>query len=121
MKKYLKLLNCAAFILTTTAIHSTHAHPNGPTLFNFTLTVKDVSNPQVLVGNNKKPLQPSGKNTFNINVRQSDYVFLVKYQHKGESKEAICPISGAPTMVTATINPLKDGREACTTQESGRV
>jgi len=87
-------------------------------LFNFTLTVQDVANPQIFVGRDKKPVQGSGSNTFEVDVRKSDYVFLVQYAHNGQNKEALCPISGAPTKVTAIIDPTKTGREACTTQES---
>ena len=89
-------------------------------LFNFTLEVKDVQNPHVLLGKDRKPVHAQGPNTFNVPVGKSDYVFFVQYQDKGETREVRCPISGAPTLVTATIDPTKPSSEACMTQESNR-
>lgn len=91
-----------------------------PPLFNFTLEVKDVQSPQVLLGKDRKPIHAQGPNTFNVPVGKSDYVFFVQYQDKGQTKEVRCPISGAPALVTATIDPTKPSSEACMTQESSR-
>lgn len=115
MKNYFKSIVFTAIGLVNFTSFSTHAEVP---LFNFTLTVQDVSNPQVFLGKDKKSVPSHGPNTFNVRVGKSDYIFLVKYEHNGQSKEALCPISGAPTVVTAIINPLKSGREACITQES---
>lgn len=117
MKNYLKSVSFAA--LATANLVSFSAQAEVP-LFNFTLTVQDVSNPQIFLGKDKKAIQASGPNTFEVDVRKSDYVFLVQYQHDGQTKEAICPISGAPTLVTAIINPQKTGLDACTTEELKR-
>ena len=117
MKLYLKSISCVIVLIAVGLTSSANAQP---TLFNFTLTVKDIPNPQISVGRDKSPVLSNNQKTFDIKVRQSDYFFTVNYQHNGESKEAVCPISGTPELVTATINPAKDSWNACTTQESGR-
>lgn len=114
MKKYFKLIILMVLALVNLSFPTQAEVP----LFNFTLTVQDVSNPQVFLGKDKKPIIASGVNTFNVPVGKSDYLFLVQYNHNGQKKEARCPISGAPTRVTAIINPTKTGPEACITQES---
>ena len=118
MQIFLKSATFALGIMGLALTHAANAHLRGPLLFNFVLTVEEVSDPQVYVGNDK--IAPLSKNTFNIHVRHADYYFKVQYQQDGQSKEAVCPISGAPTLVTATIDPTKNGREACKTKESGR-
>lgn len=117
MKNTLKSLSLGAMIAMSLSL--TSAQADVP-LFNFTLEVKNVEDAQVFLGKDKKPIQASGPNTFDIKVGKSDYVFLVQYQHDGQTKEAICPISGAPTLVTAIIDPTKTGKEGCITQESKR-
>lgn len=106
-------VNIIAAGLTTSAIAQ-------PTLFNFTLTVNDVSNPKIFVGRNPNPLLTNKDNTFKVDVKPSDYVFKVQYHHEGKPKEAVCTISGTPKHITATIDPTKDGTKACTTEEFSR-
>ncbi|MBA3813005.1 MAG: hypothetical protein H0X26_00710 [Alphaproteobacteria bacterium] len=117
MTTSLKVLAFVLGLLATGVTYSAHAKP---TLSHFTLTIKEVSDPQIFVGSDKKPFEATGKNTFKIKGRASDYFFTVNYQHKGASKEAVCEISGIPTKIVATINPAKDGRDACKTEETGR-
>lgn len=116
MKKYIKT---TAF-LTGLMIMGWVAHAEVP-LFNFRLEVQNVSDPQIFVGKDKKFIPANGPNTFTVNARKSDYIFLVQYEHNGQTQEATCPISGAPTAVTAVIDPTKTGSAACTTQELSRV
>lgn len=117
MKAYIKEYILATGIMAIGLIPSARAEM---TLFNATLTIKEVSDPKVFVGRDMKQSHISEKNTFTIKVRPSDYFFTVKYQHGGESKKAVCPISGAPAFITATINPAKEDWEACRTEESSR-
>lgn len=117
MKTYLKPVVFAVGIMATTLTTAVNAQP---TLFNFTLAVGGVSNPQIFLKSNPNPLLASQNNTFKVDVKPSDYVFMVQYHHGGESKEAICTISGTPTQITATIDPTKDGLKACTTEEVSR-
>ena len=105
------------FAISMGVIYSAHAQP---ILFHSTLTVNAVADSHVSVGRDKQLAQHMGKNTFKIKGRASDYYFTVNYQHNGQRKEAICEISGAPEQIVATINPAKDGREACKTEETRR-
>src|SRR3990167_3957082 len=99
MKIYLKAAAFALGIMAVGATSSANAHPKGPLLFNFKLTVKEVSDPQIYVGNDR--ILPIDQNTFNIKARQSDYIFKVQYQHEGNTKEAICDIGGVPAQIIA--------------------
>jgi len=119
MKTYLKQTAVVLGLLTIGAIKPSYAQPP---LFNFKLIVENVSNPQIFMGSgsDKKSFPPNGENTFRINGRQSDYSFTVQYQYKGKNKDAVCEISGIPTQIIATIDPNKEGRSACKTQETGR-
>ena len=117
MKIYLKPVAFTLGVMITGISYSVNAQP---TLFNFMLTVEDASGPQIFVGRDKKAIAPVGHNTFRVPTRQSDYFFSVQYQHEGKTKEATCEISGVPSQITATIDPTKDGRNACKTQEVGR-
>lgn len=117
MKTYLKQVILIVGVLAAGSTYSVQAQP---TLFNFTLTVKDVANPKVFVGHNPTPLVAARDNTFKVGVKPSDYVFKVQYHHEGKPKEAVCTISGTPAGITATIDPTKDGLKACRTQEFGR-
>lgn len=117
MKTYLKPAILAVGIMAAGLTSSANAQP---TLFNFTLAVDGVSNPQIFVKSNPNPLPASKENTFKVDVKPSDYVFKVQYHHQGEPKEAVCTISGTPEQITATIDPTKDGLKACTTEEVSR-
>lgn len=86
-------------------------------LFHFNLVVEGVSNPQLSVGHKGKSVSSTKPNTFRVNAGKSDYLFKVAYQHEGQQKEAICDIVGAPSNVVATIDPTKEGRKACKTEE----
>jgi hypothetical protein len=117
MNTYFKTIAFILGGLVSGLLYTAHAQPS---LFTFTLRVKNVTDPQVFVGPEKRQYKQHEQNLFTINVKQSDYYFRVRYDHNGKSKEAICPISGAPTAVTAIITPQKDGREACITEETSR-
>jgi len=115
MKTYLKSITFAVGVLAMGLSFSANAQSP---VFHSILKIKNVSDPQIFVGRDRTQYQPITQNTFKIGVKHSDYFFKVKYQHEGKNKEAACPISGAPASITAIINPQKEGREACTTEES---